>query len=470
MQSERETGLLQSYESFVCLAQRLADAGWILFGHYVACRSYPQDWSPLNTAAVAVAVLAFHFVAELNGLYRSWRGAPLKHEAFRVVSTWAVVVPCLLFVAFITKTSAQYSRFIVTVWFGVTPALVLGWRVIVRVALLELRKRGRNSRTVAIAGLTPMAERLAERITTDPYAGMRIVGFYDDRATRLSKVPLQYAPVMGDLDRLVSEARAGRVDRIYITLPLRAERRINTIVRRLADTTASVYVVADFFVFDLLHAQWSSVGDIPTVSIFDTPFHGVGGWLKRLEDVVVGLAILCVIAVPMLLVAIGVKLSSPGPILFRQRRYGLNGAEIRVLKFRTMTVCEDGPDVRQAQRHDPRVTRFGAFLRQTSLDELPQFLQVLTGEMSIVGPRPHAVAHNELYRTKIYGYMLRHKVKPGITGWAQVNGWRGETETVDKMERRVEHDLHYIRNWQLSWDLQIILLTIFGSKKSQNAY
>ena len=470
MAPKREKGLLQSYESAVSLAQRVADAGWIFAGHYAACRLYPQDWGNLNTAAVAVAVLVFHFVAELNGLYRSWRGAPLKHEAFRVVTTWAVVVPFLLFLAFITKTSAQHSRFIVTVWFGLTPALVLGWRVVVRLVLLELRQRGRNSRTVAIAGLTPMAERLAERIATDPYAGMRIVGFYDDRTTRRSSVPLQYAPLLGDLDRLVADARAGKVDRIYITLPLRAEPRINTIVRRLADTTASVYVVADFFVFDLLHAQWSSVGDIPTVSIFDTPFHGVGGWLKRVEDIVVGLAILSIIALPMLLIALGVKLSSPGPIFFRQRRYGLNGAEIRVLKFRTMSVCEDGADIRQAQRHDPRVTPFGAFLRQTSLDELPQFLQVLTGEMSIVGPRPHAVAHNELYRAKIYGYMLRHKVKPGITGWAQVNGWRGETETVDKMERRVEHDLDYIRNWHLLWDLKIIALTIFGSKKSQNAY
>jgi putative colanic acid biosynthesis UDP-glucose lipid carrier transferase len=157
-------------------------------------------------------------------------------------------------------------------------------------------------------------------------------------------------------------------------------------------------------------------------------------------------------------------------VFFKQRRYGLNGKEIRVLKFRTMTVLEDGPVVTQAKKDDRRITRFGAFLRSTSLDELPQFLQVLTGEMSIVGPRPHAVAHNELYRAKIHGYMLRHKVKPGITGWAQVNGWRGETDTVDKMEKRVEHDLEYIRYWGLFWDLKIIFLTIFGRKTSENAY
>jgi len=221
-------------------------------------------------------------------------------------------------------------------------------------------------------------------------------------------------------------------------------------------------------VFDLLRAHWSSVGDIPVVSVFDTPMHGAGGWIKRAEDFVLGTVILAIIAVPMLLIAIGVKLTSSGPVFFRQRRYGLNGRELRILKFRTMAVMEDGPNVKQATRDDPRITRFGAFLRHTSLDELPQFLQVLTGEMSIVGPRPHAVAHNEMYRSRIQGYMLRHKVKPGITGWAQVNGFRGETDTLDKMERRVEHDLEYIDRWDLFLDLKIIFWTIFGSKKNEN--
>jgi undecaprenyl-phosphate glucose phosphotransferase len=464
-------GLLRSYESAVALIQRLVDAGLVVLALYVACRLYPQEWSEPNTLAALLAVIAFHFIAEVNGLYRSWRGAPMKHEAFLVLSTWTIAAPVLLFLAFITKTSAHYSRFIVSTWFALTPVFIIFWRLIVRVALMEVRRHGRNSRTVAIAGITPMAERIAERITSDPYSGMRIVGFFDDRKPeRAHQMTRDYGPIVGDLDKLVEEAKEGRVDRVYITLPLKAEPRINAIVHKLADTTATVYVVADFLVFDLLHAQWSAVGDVPVVSIFDTPFHGVSGWLKRVEDIVLGCIILTLISIPMAIIAVGVKLSSSGPVFFKQRRYGLNGREIRVLKFRTMTVCEDGPVVAQAQKNDSRVTRFGAILRQTSLDELPQFLQVLTGEMSIVGPRPHAVAHNELYRSKIYGYMLRHKVKPGITGWAQVNGWRGETETLDKMERRLEHDLEYIRNWGLFLDLKIILLTIFGSKKSENAY
>ncbi len=192
--------------------------------------------------------------------------------------------------------------------------------------------------------------------------------------------------------------------------------------------------------------------------------------LKRVEDIVVGSLIMALIALPMLVIALGVKLTSSGPVFFRQRRYGLNGREIHVLKFRSMTVAEDGDKVTQATQNDKRVTPFGAILRRTSLDELPQFFQVLTGEMSIVGPRPHAVAHNEEFRRLIHGYMLRHMVKPGITGWAQVNGFRGETDTVDKMEKRVEHDIQYIRNWSILLDVRIIWLTIFGRKVRQNAY
>jgi putative colanic acid biosynthesis UDP-glucose lipid carrier transferase len=471
MSDTPDRGLLRTYESAITHVQRVVDAGWIVLAQRVACWLYPEEWNQTNTIAVLAALLAFHFVAEINGLYRSWRGAPLKHEVFQAVATWAIAAPAILFLAFITKTSTQYSRFITMVWFGLTPVFIVLWRLALRFVLMEFRRHGRNSRSVAIAGLTPMAQRIAERIATDPYSGMRILGFYDDRKPgRRHILPEQYGPLVGDLDQLVADAREGKIDRIYITLPLKAEPRINTIVHKLADTTATVFVVADFLVFDLLHAQWSQVGDIPVVSIFDTPFHGLGGWLKRVEDIALGAIILSIIAIPLGLIAAGVKLSSKGPVFFKQRRYGLNGKEIRVLKFRTMSVLEDGPVVTQAKKGDQRITRFGAFLRQTSLDELPQFLQVLTGEMSIVGPRPHAVAHNELYRGQIHGYMLRHKVKPGITGWAQVNGWRGETDTMDKMEKRVAHDLEYIRNWGLFWDFKIILLTIFGNKKSENAY
>jgi undecaprenyl-phosphate glucose phosphotransferase len=470
--------------------QRMLDAFWIFSAHYVSYLMYPgitrmlgrlgvtapsrfieQDWTTQDTLASVTAIVTFQVMAEAHGLYRSWQGIPVRREVVTMLVAWGFSIPVLLFLAFVTKTSEGYSRSIALVWFFGTAVTLTVWRLAMRTLLFEFRKRGGNSRAVAIAGATEIALSLAKTISEEPYSGMRLAGFYDDRnSDRRMAVPEQYGGVIGDLNQLVTDAREGKIDIVYISLPLRAESRINALVRKLGDTTVTAYVIADFFVFDLLHAQWSSVGDIPAVSILDTPFHGLGGWVKRLEDIVVGSMILALIALPMLVVAIGVKLTSAGPVFFRQTRYGLNGKEIRVLKFRTMKVMEDGPNVKQATKDDPRVTRFGKLLRRTSVDELPQFLQVLSGEMSIVGPRPHAVAHNELYRSKIQGYMLRHKVKPGITGWAQVNGWRGETDTYEKMQKRVDHDLDYIRNWNLLLDIRIIWMTIFGSKTSENAY
>jgi putative colanic acid biosynthesis UDP-glucose lipid carrier transferase len=231
-----------------------------------------------------------------------------------------------------------------------------------------------------------------------------------------------------------------------------------------------VHLVPDLLTFKLVNSRTRDVGGVPVISVYDSPLDANGYLLKRLEDIVVSSIILLIIAVPMLVIGLAIRLSSRGPVIFRQRRYGLSGEEIWVWKFRTMTVCEDGDSVVQARKGDSRVTKLGAFLRRTSLDELPQFLNVLQGSMSVVGPRPHPVSLNEQYRATIGGYMLRHLVKPGITGWAQVNGWRGETDTLDKMEHRVEHDLYYIRNWSLRLDMFIILMTIFKGFVSKKAY
>jgi putative colanic acid biosynthesis UDP-glucose lipid carrier transferase len=251
---------------------------------------------------------------------------------------------------------------------------------------------------------------------------------------------------------------------------MRAEERISTVLAKLADTTASVYIVPDFFVFELLHARWTNINGLPAVSVFENPLYGVAGITKRAADVVLGSMLLAIVAVPMLIIGALIKLSSKGPVFFRQRRYGLDGREILVWKFRTMTCCDDGRDVRQVTRDDVRVTRIGRLLRTTSLDELPQLFNVIAGSMSLVGPRPHATAHNEQYRSLIDGYMLRHKVKPGITGLAQVSGYRGETETLDKMERRVACDHQYIREWSLWMDAKILVRTLGVVLKQRNAY
>jgi putative colanic acid biosynthesis UDP-glucose lipid carrier transferase len=246
--------------------------------------------------------------------------------------------------------------------------------------------------------------------------------------------------------------------------------KINWLVQELSDTTASVYIIPDIFMFHLLHARSESLDGLPSISIFDTPMDGASHIVKRIEDIVLSSIILAMISLPMLAIAIGIKITSPGPIFFKQKRYGMDGKPIEVWKFRSMKVMENGAKVTQATKNDSRITPFGAFLRRTSLDELPQFINVLRGEMSIVGPRPHAVAHNEQYRKLVQGYMLRHKMKPGITGWAQVNGWRGETDTLDKMQKRVEFDLDYIHHWSFWWDVKIIFLTLFKGFINKNAY
>ena len=251
---------------------------------------------------------------------------------------------------------------------------------------------------------------------------------------------------------------------------MRAERRIRNVLARLADTTASVYIVPDFFVFELLHARWTNVNGLPAVSVFENPLYGVDGLAKRAADVIFGFMLLAAAAVPMCIIAAMIKLTSAGPVFFRQRRYGLDGREILVWKFRTMSCCDNGSEVRQATQDDARITPIGRFLRRTSLDELPQLFNVIEGGMSLVGPRPHANAHNEQYRSLIDGYMLRHKVKPGITGLAQVNGYRGETETLEKMEKRVACDHQYIREWSFWMDLKIMVKTLRVVLMQRNAY
>jgi putative colanic acid biosynthesis UDP-glucose lipid carrier transferase len=429
------------------------------------------SWEPDYTVAAAWAVGLFVFAAHFFDVYRAWRGSSMQRESLRIVWAWLTVCLILLFLAFSTKTSSHYSRRIFLTWFVITPLILIVWRGWLQIVLGSVRRRGANARPVGIVGARELGAYLARTILAAPWMGLRPVGFYDDRRPSGGR-PLAREPVevVGSFDALVNHARQGSVDIVYIALPMRAETRIQDLIAKLSDTTASVYMVPDFFMFNLLHASWDNIGDLPVVSISETPFYGVDGFVKRLEDVLISGLLLLILAPVMLAIAAAVKLTSPGPAIFRQHRYGLRGNKIEVWKFRTMTVSENDGPIIQARKDDPRVTRIGSFLRRTSLDELPQLINVLSGSMSLVGPRPHAVAHNEQYRRLIDRYMLRHKVKPGITGWAQVNGWRGETDTLEKMQKRVEFDLAYIHNWSLTFDLKILFLTAFRVLTDKNAY
>jgi putative colanic acid biosysnthesis UDP-glucose lipid carrier transferase len=464
-------GALRRHEAWVSTLQRLVDATAILLAQVLAHWLHGEPWGDKTVTVTVIGLLVFGFAAEVTGLYRPYRTESIVREMKDALLAWSAIPLTLLAFWFFSKTSTQYSRVAATYWFALTPLFLCGLRVAIRVGLRVLRAQGHNTRRVAILGCTQEAERLAETLDALPWLGLKLQGIYDDRSEKRRHLPKHpRCKVLGNSEDLTRMCRQGELDVVYVALPLRAELRTAGIISALSDTTVTVYLVADFLYYNLMRANWGQVGSIPVVSVHNSPFEGIVGWVKRLEDLVLGSLIVLMIAVPMLFIAVAIKVSSPGPIFFRQWRYGLCGKKIRILKFRTMTVCEDGPNVKQVSKNDSRVTRIGRFLRRTSLDEFPQFLQVLTGELSLVGPRPHAVAHNEQYRTLIHGYMLRHMVKPGITGWAQVNGWRGETAELEKMAARVQHDLEYIRNWNLVLDLKIIFLTVFGSKKGRNAY
>lgn len=463
-------GLIRPFHSKLIAIYRVSDMLWMFLTLFALCEWFGISWNFRHTLALVSVVAIYSFFATSNGVYRSWRVASTGDELKGLWYSWIATSISILLLIYTLKILPQYPQFLILPWLALTPVILSLWRILWRTIWHELRKLGYNSRTVAIVGMNQLGAHVAQTIQNATWMGLRLHGFYDDRAK--SNQRLEAADdqtLLGTVDDLIKKQQAGELDMVYITLPMRGETRINEIVDRLADTTASVYVVPDLFLYDMLHSRWGNLGDMPVVGVYESPFYSVDGWVKRIEDIVLGSLILALAAIPMLLIALGIKLTSRGPVLFKQRRYGINGKEIYVWKFRTMTVCEDGEDVRQAGQNDARVTRFGRFLRHTSLDELPQFFNVLRGNMSIVGPRPHAVNHNEQYRKLIHGYMLRHKVKPGITGFAQINGWRGETDTLNKMENRVAYDLEYIRNWSLFLDVKIIIQTALIMFTDKNA-
>jgi putative colanic acid biosynthesis UDP-glucose lipid carrier transferase len=450
---------------------RLCDALCIATGLVIAGQRGLSSPIEHYVIAAAAAIILYHLLAELGGMYRSWRGVSVHREVMGTLCTWGSTCLILLALGFLTKHTAEFSRLTMLTWFIVTPALMLVGRIITRYGQRTLLALGYHAQRFAIVGVNELSFQLAENIEACPEMGLKLVGFFDDRPPQRSPdIPADLGRRLGTITDLVNQARAGTIDRIYVTFPMRAEDRIRGVLDRLGDTTASVYVVPDFFVFQLLHSRWSDILGLPVVSVFENPFYGIDGLAKRLSDICVGSVLLLLAAAPMAVIAVLVKLTSPGPVFFRQRRYGLDGQEIHVWKFRTMTVCEDGPQAVQARRNDSRVTRLGALLRRTSLDELPQLFNVLDGSMSLVGPRPHPDALNEEFRTRIGGYMLRHKVKPGITGLAQVNGWRGETDTAEKMQKRIEFDHRYIREWSLWLDITILARTVLVVLSGKNAY
>ena len=450
--NSQNSGLLRPFSAEFSALNRLLDALIIWGGLQLWCRAFQIQESDIYQYAALLGVIVYSLLAEIRSLYRSSRLQSYGDLAYKILTSWVVVGLVLILLAFATKSSAQFSRLTIGCWLLATPFFLGLERFCIYLVLRRLRSQGSNTRTYAVLGDKASAEQLLTKMDSLPWTGLKPFGKYQD------------------LTALIKDVQIHNIDYVFLTYSGNQQEEIIQAINALADSTASVYLAPNIFLSDLLGSQWITLGNMPMITINDHPFYGVRWFLKKVEDTVLGLLFFLLTLPLMVLIAIGVKISSPGPILFKQRRYGLNGETIQVYKFRTMTALDDGAVVVQAKKDDERVTSFGKFLRKTSLDELPQFINVLQGSMSIVGPRPHAITHNEHYRKLINGYMLRHKVKPGITGWAQVNGLRGETDTLDKMKSRVDFDLYYINHWSIWLDLKIILMTVVNGFSGKTAY
>jgi putative colanic acid biosynthesis UDP-glucose lipid carrier transferase len=376
-----------------------------------------------------------------------------------IILSWVWVLSVLALLGYATNTLSSFDSDMLVAWGIATPLVQWALVAIGTAVQRHLASLPDARRPAVIIGAGRMGMRVAQMLKLRQAFGHDLLGVFDDRSADRVNLP-EEAVLLGSLRQLPEFIEAHGVKDVFITLPLTSQPRIQSLLESLQNTTASIHFVPDIFGVSVIQGRLEDMGGVPVVGLMVAPFTGINGFIKRVSDIVLSLLILLMISPILLVLAIGVKVSSPGPVIFRQRRTGLDGEIIEVYKFRSMRTTDDGAVVKQATRDDPRITPFGAFIRKTSLDELPQFVNVLQGRMSIVGPRPHAVAHNVQYRRLVKAYMARHKVKPGITGWAQVNGLRGETDTLDKMAARVEYDLEYLRNWTLGLDLLIIARTV----------
>jgi putative colanic acid biosysnthesis UDP-glucose lipid carrier transferase len=426
---------------------------------------------PFYGPYVLVGVFAFLGVADLLDVM-PLRITPLAVMALRsfidISLRWALLMLFLYALLDVSSLGHYFSRPVLITWALLTPvALWIGEMTAHH--MLDRVSLGRRVRKAVIVGASSRAVQLDATLNAKWTLSIQVAGFFDNREA--SRIPAECTErMLGNLRDVAPYVTSEGVDIVYIALPMSPQPRVIELLNSLRDSTASIYFVPDLSVFDLVQPRFDLVDGIPVIAVCESPFYGVRGMAKRLSDVIISSAALVLLAPVFALVALGVRASSPGPIIYRQKRYGLDGKEIVVYKFRSLSVVEDGAtSYTQVARNDSRVTPFGAFIRKTSLDEIPQLFNVFLGDMSIVGPRPHAVAVNENYRRQIPGYMVRHKVKPGITGWAQVNGFRGGDD-LHSMTMRINYDLEYLRHWSLGFDLIIVLKTAVMVWKDRHAY
>lgn len=435
--------------------------GVVAYRAYLNAFTLPEHYL-LFLGAGALAVAA---VFPLLRLYEPQRGAGLGEEVRRLLFAWLLLAALTGGTIFATKSGDGFSRVWVSAWLLGGFAATATLRLSVRAVLRALRLSGRNLRHVAVVGAGTLARTIAARLSASPWTGFAIAAFYDDDPARAGET-IAGRPVHALAARLQADVAAGGIDQVWIALPLRAEARIREILTMLREHAVEIRFVPDIYGFHLLNHSVTEVAGLPVISLTETPMAGTNRVVKAVEDYTLAVVFLALAAPFMALIAVGVKLSSPGPVFYRQERVTWNGERFAMLKFRTMPVdAEAGSGPVWSRRGERRATKFGAFLRRTSLDELPQFLNVLQGQMSLVGPRPERPEFVEQFRQQIPGYMQKHLVKAGITGWAQVNDLRGDSD----LALRIQYDLYYIEHWSLWFDLRILVLTLWHILKSRNA-
>ena len=390
-------------------------------------------------------------------------------RAVSISGSWLILCGVLLLLGYATKSSDWYSRKLLFSWAIAAPLLIFAFHEFVAKTLSRMFISQRVGRRAVIAGASEVGQKIAKNLKVAPMMGLVVDGFFDDRSLDRIGATAE-TEMLGSLSDVRDYVQSNGIDIVFVAIPMRNVGRVMRLIDELQDTTVSIYFVPDVFVFDLIQSRAIEVMGVHALALCETPFYGLRGVQKRILDMLFSLLTLLLLSPVILAIGVAVRITFRGSTIFKQTRYGLDGKKIVIYKFRTMTVTEDADDIPQARKGDERLTPIGAFLRRYSLDELPQLVNVLQGRMSIVGPRPHAVVHNEEYRQLIKGYMVRHKVPPGMTGLAQIQGYRGETENVEKMKRRIELDLEYLRNWSLALDVRIILKTIPVVLSGRSAY
>ena len=417
--------------------------------------------------AILIGTLFTILIFNWFDLYKPWRGISIWQELRLIFLSWGMVILVLTMISFFTKTSQEFSRVWIFSWWVVSWALMTVFRLLIRLVLNYFRKQGLNQRQIIIVGAGSLAKKISSRIKISPWAGIDIIAHFDDDPSKKGQM-INNIKVKGSTGDIGNFLEKNNVDQVWIALPIEAGKKISKLMHLISTyDSVEIRLIPDIFDFRLLNFSVSEIVGLPILNLTDSPMYGINQIAKKIEDLVITILAIILLSPVFIIIAIGVKISSKGPVFYKQERMSWNGAVFNMLKFRSMPMnAEKKTGAKWANKDDKRATRFGGFLRKTSLDELPQLFNVLKGDMSIVGPRPERPVFIKKFKKEIPDYMNKHLVKAGITGWAQANGWRGNTD----LETRIEYDLYYIENWSILFDIKIMLMTLFGGMTGKNAY